>query len=84
MLSGTGSDGTLGIRDIKGEGGIAIAQTPDTAEYDGMPRSAIATGLVDYVLLPEEMPARLLAYVAGMRSQAQPPAARLSPDAGDV
>ena len=63
VLSGTGSDGTLGMRAVKGEGGMAMAQNPETTEYDGMPRSAIATGLVDYVLPPEEMPAQLIAYV---------------------
>ncbi|MDP2343811.1 MAG: chemotaxis protein CheB [Deltaproteobacteria bacterium] len=62
VLSGTGSDGTLGVRAIKGEGGMAMAQTPETTEYDGMPRNAIATGLVDFVLPPAEMPARLLSY----------------------
>jgi two-component system CheB/CheR fusion protein len=64
VLSGTGTDGTLGIRAIKGEGGMAMAQTPESTEYDGMPRSAIATDLVDYVLRPEEMPLKLLAYAA--------------------
>ena len=64
VLSGTGSDGTLGVRAIKGEGGMVMAQSPDSTEYDGMPRSAIATGMVDYVLPPSEMPAQLLAYVA--------------------
>ncbi len=63
VLSGTGSDGTLGLRSIKGEGGLVMAQTPESAEYDGMPRSAIATGLVDYELAPAEMPAQLIAYV---------------------
>lgn len=63
VLSGTGSDGTLGVRAIKGEGGLVMAQKPDSTEYDGMPRSAIGTGLVDYELLPAEMPARLVAYV---------------------
>ena len=63
MLSGTGSDGTLGARAIKGEGGMVMAQNPESTEYDGMPRSAIATGLVDYVLPPAEMPAQLIAYV---------------------
>ena len=62
VLSGTGSDGTLGLRAIKGEGGMAMAQTPETTEHDGMPRSAIATGMVDYVLPPQEMPAQLMAY----------------------
>ena len=62
VLSGTGSDGTLGARAIKGEGGLLIAQTPESSEYDGMPRSVIATGLVDYILPPAEMPERLLAF----------------------
>lgn len=63
VLSGTGSDGTLGLRAVKGEGGIAIAQRPDTAEYDGMPASAIATGLVDYQLPPNEMAKQVISYV---------------------
>jgi two-component system CheB/CheR fusion protein len=62
VMSGTGSDGTLGLRAVKGEGGIVIAQSPETTEYDGMPRSAIATGMVDYVLAPSEIPAQLVAY----------------------
>jgi two-component system, chemotaxis family, CheB/CheR fusion protein len=62
VLSGTGSDGTLGVRAVKGEGGMAMAQTPESTEFDGMPRSAIATGLVDYVSRPAEMPAQLIAY----------------------
>lgn len=64
VLSGTGSDGALGVRAIKGEGGLVMAQSLDSTEYDGMPRSAIATGLVDYELPPAEMPAQLIAYVA--------------------
>lgn len=64
VLSGTGSDGTLGVRAIKGEGGMAMAQDPDSTEHDDMPRSAIATGLIDYKLPPAEMPAQLMAYVA--------------------
>ena len=64
VLSGTGSDGTLGLRAVKGEGGLAIVQSPESAAYDGMPRSAIATGLVDYVLAPREMPDQLLGYVS--------------------
>ncbi|MEI6970754.1 MAG: chemotaxis protein CheB [bacterium] len=64
VLSGTGSDGTLGVRAIKDEGGMVMAQTPASTEYDGMPRNAIATGLVDYELEPSAMPARLMAYVA--------------------
>jgi two-component system CheB/CheR fusion protein len=64
VLSGTGSDGTLGVRAIKAEGGMVMAQHPATTEFDGMPRSAIDTGLVDYVLAPAEMPAQLIAYAA--------------------
>jgi len=64
VLSGTGSDGTQGVRAVKGEGGMVMAQSPETTEYDGMPRSAIATGLVDYELAPAEMPAHLKSYVA--------------------
>ena len=56
ILSGTGSDGTLGVQAIKAEGGMVMAQSPESSEYDGMPRSAIATGLVDYILPPDEMP----------------------------
>ena len=62
VLSGTGSDGTQGIRAIKAEGGMVMAQSSDSTQYDGMPRSAIATGMVDFVLPPAEMPARLIAF----------------------
>ena len=62
ILSGTGSDGTLGVRAIKGEGGMVMAQDLNSTQFDGMPRSAIATGLVDFEVLPSEMPAKLLAY----------------------
>ncbi|MBK1721831.1 chemotaxis protein CheB [Thiocystis violacea] len=79
VLSGTGSDGTLGARAIKGEGGMVMVQSPTTAAYDGMPRSVIATGLADVILPPAEMPARLIAYLAhafGRRPGPLPPAAR--------
>lgn len=61
VLSGSGADGTLGMRAIKERGGILLAQDPGEAEYDAMPRSIIATGLVDFVLPAAEMPARLAA-----------------------
>ena len=64
VLSGTGSDGTQGVRAIKGEGGMVMAQNTASTEFDGMPRSAVATGLVDYELPPAEMPAQLVAYDA--------------------
>ena len=75
VLSGTGSDGTLGVRAIKGEGGMVMAQSPASTEYDGMPRSAIATGLVDYELPPAEMPAQLIAYVTHAFGKPPRPAA---------
>ncbi|MBC8234393.1 PAS domain-containing protein [bacterium] len=63
ILSGTGSSGTLGLKAIKGEGGLVMVQEPEDAKYDGMPRSAISTGLVDYILPAEKMPAQLISYV---------------------
>lgn len=63
ILSGTGSDGTLGLRSIKEMGGMTMAQDPQSAKFDGMPNSAIHTELVDVVLPPEEMPAHILRYV---------------------
>jgi two-component system CheB/CheR fusion protein len=62
VFAGTGSDGTSGVRAIKNEGGVVIAQAPESTEFNGMPASAIATGLVDYVLAPAAMPAQLINY----------------------
>lgn len=55
VLSGTGSDGAQGLEYIKAEGGITFAQEPATAKYDGMPRSAIDSGCVDFVLAPQDI-----------------------------
>ncbi len=60
VLSGTGNNGSVGLRFIKAEGGIALAQDPESAGFDGMPRSAIDTGIVDLILPPEQMPEALL------------------------
>ena len=84
VLSGTGSDGTLGVRAVKGEGGMVMAQNPESTEYDGMPRSAIATGLVDYVLPPAEMPPQLIAYVAHAFGRTPRPVSLPAPKAGDA
>ncbi|MFZ4513408.1 MAG: chemotaxis protein CheB [Geothrix sp.] len=84
VLSGTGSDGALGVRAVKGEGGMAMAQTLETTEYDGMPHSAIATGLVDYVLPPAQMAAQLIAYAAHAFARRTSPAIDPSPKAGDA
>ena len=65
VLSGTGTDGTLGLKAIKGAGGMTMVQAPESAKYSGMPSSAIATGLVDYVLPTEQIPAQLGAYAQG-------------------
>ena len=61
ILTGTGSDGSLGIKDIKGRNGIVIVQDPNEAQYDGMPQSAIATGMVDLILPLAEIPKQLVA-----------------------
>ncbi len=63
VLSGTGSDGTMGIRAIKDAGGMVMVQSEATAQFDGMPRSAIGTGLADSILPPEDMPKQLLTYL---------------------
>ncbi len=73
VLSGTGSDGAHGVRAIKGEGGLVIVQTPGSTEFDGMPRSAIATGLVDYELAPVAMAAQLIAYASHAFGHARQP-----------
>ncbi len=63
ILSGTGSDGTLGFKAIKDAGGLVMVQDPTTAQYDAMPASAIASGVVDFILPVEEMPDLLVKYV---------------------
>ncbi len=62
ILSGTGANGSMGVKRIKEYGGVAIAQDPEEAEYTDMPSNAIATGLVDYVLPVAEMPAKIVSY----------------------
>jgi two-component system CheB/CheR fusion protein len=84
VLSGTGTDGTLGLKAIKEVGGMAMAQEPESAKYDGMPRSAIATGLVDYILPAREMPEQLIAYVQHAFGQAPRKAPDAVPRAADL
>ena len=62
VLSGTGPNGSMGLKRVKERGGIAIAQDPDEAEFSDMPRNALATGLVDYVLPVREIPTRIQSY----------------------
>ncbi len=73
VLSGTGTDGTLGLRRIKEEGGISIVQDPHEAEYDGMPRSAIIEGLADFVLPTAAIPEKLIAIREVSRKIKLPP-----------
>ena len=61
ILSGTGSDGTLGLRAIVGAGGVSFAQEPATAKYDGMPASAIKAGYVNHILAVEKIPDMMIA-----------------------
>ncbi len=62
VLSGTGSDGTNGVKAVKEHGGLVIAQAPETAKFDGMPKSVINTGLADFVLSPEEIAEEILNF----------------------
>jgi len=64
ILSGMGSDGTMGLRAIKEKGGLALAQEPSSAKFDSMPRSAIDQGLVDIVAPAEELPGKIIEYFA--------------------
>jgi CheB methylesterase/CheR methyltransferase, SAM binding domain/CheR methyltransferase, all-alpha domain len=63
ILSGMGSDGTLGLRAIKEKGGVVLVQEPATAKFDGMPRSAIDSGLADIVAPVDDLPERIIAYL---------------------
>jgi chemotaxis methyl-accepting protein methylase len=72
VLSGMGSDGTLGLRAIKGKGGIVLVQDPATAKFDSMPRSAMEAGLADFVAPAEELPERLITYVRSLRRVGKP------------
>ncbi|HVH05317.1 MAG TPA: chemotaxis protein CheB, partial [Myxococcota bacterium] len=83
VLSGTASDGAAGVRDVKAAGGTTFAQSPETAKYDGMPRAAIATGMVDLVLSPSEIGAELAGLAAHpfafARGQREPPQGTITP-----
>lgn len=73
ILSGTGTDGTLGLRAIQGVGGVSFVQDPSTAKYEGMPASAVRSGLATYVLPAEKIPEQLTIYVKTLfRNRARP------------
>ncbi len=77
ILSGTGTDGSLGLKEVKAAGGMTMVQDPQTAQHNGMPSSAIASGCADYVLPAERMAEALLGYVqhaeVAATSMAAPP-----------
>ncbi|PQO43668.1 chemotaxis protein CheB [Blastopirellula marina] len=88
VLSGTGSDGSRGIREIHESGGLAIAQEAESAKFDGMPKSAVETGEVDLVLPPDQIPSALLAYVrhhsVDDSTPALPPTGQATPEGFDA
>ncbi len=77
VLSGMGADGTLGLQAIKGQGGLTLAQEPASAQFDSMPKSAIAAGVCDIVAPAPELPLRILLVTAGRTA---PPPIPVSPD----
>ncbi len=78
ILSGTGTDGTLGLRAILGSGGISLVQEPDTAKYDGMPSSAISAGYVTHILPVEKMPEAMLSGIRVLNQSPIVPASEIS------
>ncbi len=74
ILSGMGSDGTLGLRDIKEKAGLTLAQEPVSAKFDSMPRSAIDAGVADIVAPVEELPAKIMKYLNRTPLAAEPEA----------
>ncbi len=82
ILSGTGSDGTRGVRAIKEKVGMVMVQNTESAAFDGMPRSAIATGLSDYILPPDEMPEELLRFIKHPYASKQESSSLLTDEGG--
>jgi two-component system CheB/CheR fusion protein len=83
VLSGTGADGSLGLRALKAKGGLVIAQDPEEADYGGMPRSAIQTGAVDLILRVADIPAALVRHdrrLAPAPTASDPGAGEQTPD----
>lgn len=82
VMSGTGHDGTEGLREVNAQGGCSLAHDPQTAKFDGMPRSAIAAGVADQILAIEDMPDFLTRYVR--HGYLAAPAAIETEDAADA
>src|SRR5438067_515932 len=80
ILSGSDSDGVIGLKHVRAQGGVTIAQDPDEAEHDSMPATAISTGMVDWVLPVAEMPSKLMEFVRNENRMKLPPE---DPDAKD-
>ncbi len=78
ILSGTANDGTLGLKEINANTGLTVVQDPLTAKYPGMPESAIATGLVDYILSPKDMAAPIEMYLEHVSQTVQREGSRFS------
>ncbi|GGD54531.1 chemotaxis protein CheB [Lacimicrobium alkaliphilum] len=72
VLSGMGSDGTLGLQAIKAVGGLTAVQQPDTAQFDAMPQSAISANCADIIAPPGDLPERILACITGKTEPAEP------------
>lgn len=81
VLSGTGANGSTGLRHVKKQGGLTIVQRPEEAEYADMPRHSIATGLVDYVLPIDEMPAKIAAFQRLLRDEDESQPVRFADEA---
>src|SRR4051812_26516094 len=73
IMSGTDSDGVIGLKHIRAQGGLTIVQDPNEAQFDSMPASAISTGMVDWVLPVAQMPAKLLEFVRNENRMKLPP-----------
>ena len=73
ILSGTDSDGVIGLKHVRAQGGVTMAQDPNEAEHDSMPVTAISTGMVDWVLPVAQMPAKLMEFVANEHRMQLPP-----------
>ena len=73
IMSGTDSDGVIGLKHVRAQGGVTIAQEPAEAEFDSMPQNAIAAGAVDWVLRVADMPRRLLEFVRNEHAMQLPP-----------
>lgn len=81
VLSGMGSDGTLGLQAVKAMGGLIVVQQPDTAQFDAMPRSAIASGCADIIAPPAALPRRIFDYIARLPAPRQADHAGAADDA---